>query len=87
MANPITNAHLKMLLPALFLALTLLTANPVSAQTYTVIHNFTGGPGGQAPYAGVAVDHAGNIYGAPPSQAEKGVAAVISGQVAASSLS
>ncbi len=48
---------------ALLFALTVLTANPLSAQTYTVIHNFTGGPAGQTPYAGVVVDHAGNLYG------------------------
>ena len=63
MPNPITNAHLRMLLPALFLALTLLTTNPAAAQTYTVIHNFTGGAGGQSPYAGMVVDRAGNLYG------------------------
>lgn len=32
------------------------------AQTYSVIHNFTGGPGGAVPYAGVVVD-SGNLYG------------------------
>ncbi len=52
-----------MLLAPLVFALAILTINPASAQTYTVIHNFTGGPGGATPYAGVVIDHAGNLYG------------------------
>ena len=34
-----------------------------AAQTYTVIHNFTGGPDGAAPMAGLTMDRAGNLYG------------------------
>lgn len=34
------------------------------AQTYTVIHNFTGGADGATPMAGLTVDQAGNLYGA-----------------------
>jgi len=30
---------------------------------YSVLHNFTGGPDGGAPYAGVIRDPAGNLYG------------------------
>ena len=33
------------------------------AQTYTVLHNFTGGQDGANPYAGVTIDRAGNLYG------------------------
>ena len=33
------------------------------AQTYSVIHNFTGGQDGAAPRAGVTLDQAGNLYG------------------------
>lgn len=33
------------------------------AQTYSVIHNFTGGAGGAAPLAGLVIDQAGNLYG------------------------
>jgi uncharacterized repeat protein (TIGR03803 family) len=33
------------------------------AQTYTVIHNFTGGLDGANPYAGLTMDAAGNFYG------------------------
>ena len=44
-------------------ALAILIAGPVSAQNYSVIHNFTGGSGGAAPLAGLVIDHAGNLYG------------------------
>ena len=33
------------------------------AQTYTVLHNFTGGRDGGDPYAGLTMDRAGNLYG------------------------
>ena len=33
------------------------------AQTYTVIHKFTGGSDGASPYAGLTMDAAGNFYG------------------------
>lgn len=35
----------------------------VAAQTYSVIHNFTGGWDGGRPEAGVTIDSAGNLYG------------------------
>ena len=34
-----------------------------SAQTYTVIHRFTGVPDGSSPYQGVLTDSKGNLYG------------------------
>jgi len=34
------------------------------AQTYEVIHNFTGGADGEQPLAGLSIDAAGNLYGA-----------------------
>jgi len=43
-------------------ALTLL-ATALEAQTFTVLHNFTGGPDGAYPYAGLTIDAAGNLYG------------------------
>ncbi len=46
----------------LFLFITL-TAQPAQAQTYQVIHNFTGGPDGGDPIAGLTMDAAGNLYG------------------------
>lgn len=33
------------------------------AQTFTVLHTFTGGADGGAPYAGLAIDRSGNLYG------------------------
>jgi uncharacterized repeat protein (TIGR03803 family) len=33
------------------------------AQTYTVLHNFSGGGDGREPYAGLSMDRAGNFYG------------------------
>src|SRR5579864_6769770 len=46
-----------------FLLLAALFAHAVQAQTYTVIHNFTGGGDGSTPMAGLTMDHGGNLYG------------------------
>ncbi len=43
--------------------LALLFAEVPSAQTYSVIHNFTNTPDGFLPFAGPTMDHAGNLYG------------------------
>jgi uncharacterized repeat protein (TIGR03803 family) len=40
-----------------------LIATPAQAQTYTVIHSFTGGADGSSPQAGLTIDAAGNLYG------------------------
>ncbi|MGO9518641.1 MAG: choice-of-anchor tandem repeat GloVer-containing protein [Candidatus Korobacteraceae bacterium] len=55
-----TTLALAMAIP---LALGLLFAQSAQAQSLTVIHNFTGGPDGSQPGAGVTLDAAGNIYG------------------------
>jgi len=51
----------------LFFALALTTALTLTlsaqAQTYNVVHNFTGGSDGANPIAGVTLDAAGNLYG------------------------
>jgi uncharacterized repeat protein (TIGR03803 family) len=44
------------------LALLLLTL-PAQAQSYQVIHTFTGGNDGASPYSGLTMDSAGNFYG------------------------
>lgn len=41
----------------------LLLAQPAQAQTFTVLHTFTGGQDGQDPIAGLTIDKAGNFYG------------------------
>jgi len=45
------------------LVLLLIAASTVQAQTYTVLHAFTGGLDGGIPYAGLVMDRAGNLYG------------------------
>lgn len=46
------------------LALLFLAAVNVSqAQTFTTLHNFTGGADGDSPFAGLSMDRAGNLYG------------------------
>ena len=44
-------------------ALTALPLLPSQAQTFTVLHSFTGGADGYSPLAGLTLDHAGNLYG------------------------
>jgi uncharacterized repeat protein (TIGR03803 family) len=36
---------------------------PAQAQTFTVIHNFTGGLDGKTPHTGLTIDRSGNLYG------------------------
>ncbi len=36
------------------------------AQTFTVLHEFTGGADGSNPYSGLTMDRAGNLYGVAP---------------------
>src|SRR5580693_4534295 len=40
-----------------------LTLAAVQAQTFTVLHTFSGGADGANPFAGLTMDHAGNLYG------------------------
>jgi uncharacterized repeat protein (TIGR03803 family) len=45
------------------IAVAVLTSQPTQAQTFSVLHNFTGADDGSQPYAGVTMDGAGNLYG------------------------
>ncbi len=56
----------------LLLTLTYSATQPAEAQTFTVLHNFTGGEDGQWPYAGVTLDRAGNLYGTASHGADGG---------------
>ena len=44
-------------------ALTVVLTQSAQAQTFKVIHTFTGGADGRGPYAGLTADAAGNFYG------------------------
>jgi uncharacterized repeat protein (TIGR03803 family) len=49
---------------AIILTLTAIATESAHAQSYSVIHNFTGGQDGATPMAGLTIDNAGNLYGA-----------------------
>ena len=51
------------LLVALTIMMLLAVTQQAGAQTYNVVHNFTGGSDGANPIAGVTLDRSGNIYG------------------------
>ncbi len=44
-------------------ALAMIAVQPSQAQTFTVLHNFSGGSAGASPNAGLTVDAAGSLYG------------------------
>ena len=48
---------------ALSLALTVVATRPAQAQTFTVLHTFTGGQDGASPDSGLTLDRAGHLYG------------------------
>jgi uncharacterized repeat protein (TIGR03803 family) len=57
------NSVLRTSLCVALLATAFALALPAQAQTFAVLHNFTGGGDGANPYAGVTADRAGNLYG------------------------
>ena len=52
--------------PILLCVLAMIATQATQAQTFKVIHNFTGGADGAAPWAGLTMDQAGNFYGTSP---------------------
>lgn len=63
--TPISRNSLRRTSFALMLlcALTIVALPAAPAQTFSVIHTFSGGQDGAAPYAGLTTDKAGNFYG------------------------
>ena len=64
---PTSAFHLKSSVGAVALALLcalILAELPAQAQTFSVLHSFTGGGDGGYPYFGFTKDRAGNFYGA-----------------------
>ena len=55
--------NVRMTLSAIAGTMLLLLAAQVQAQTLTVLHNLSGGAGGDTPLAGVTLDQQGRIYG------------------------
>ena len=60
----------------LLCALTSVALPPAPAQTFSVIHNFSGGQDGATPSAGLTMDKAGNFYGTTFSGGSKALGAV-----------
>ncbi len=58
----VTTLTLLLLLAFVFLFV-LIVRQPAQGQTYRVIYNFTGGPDGGVPLAGLTVGNAKNFYG------------------------
>jgi len=63
-----------LILAFMVLALTLVFAQPASAQTESVLYSFVTGDGAQTPYGSLITDSAGNLYGAAGSDTYDGVA-------------
>lgn len=61
--KPAVPTTLRALTLVVFSALLLLAARPASAQTETVVYNFTGARDGGSPLSGLTPDTAGNLYG------------------------
>jgi uncharacterized repeat protein (TIGR03803 family) len=61
---------------AFLLGLKVVSAATAQAQTFSVIHNFTGGSDGADPLAGFTIDVAGNLYGTASSGGTSGAGVV-----------
>jgi uncharacterized repeat protein (TIGR03803 family) len=63
----LSSARLRTTVPTVLLLLVAASANRVQAQTFTVLHKFSGFPiDGKNPLAGVIIDGDGNLYGTTP---------------------
>jgi len=62
-SRTISRAATAALAMATVFSLTVVLTQPAQAQTFKVIHNFTGGQDGGFPMAGLTMDQAGNLYG------------------------
>jgi len=51
------------LVPLFILVATIVALPTTQAQTFSVLHNFTGGADGRSPLVGLTIDAAGNLYG------------------------
>src|SRR5579863_561468 len=56
-------ATLFVLSAALVIVLSAALSQSTQAQTYQVLHTFTGGLDGQVPFSGLTLDRGGNLYG------------------------
>ena len=63
LASPYAARHHSWMVAPLVVALICLMAPASSAQTFTVLHTFTGSSDGAYPYAGLMLDASGNLYG------------------------
>ena len=71
-SRTIAHAATAALAIATVFALTVVLTPSALAQTYTVLHTFTGGADGAGPYAGLTMDRAGNLYGTTESGGKEG---------------
>jgi uncharacterized repeat protein (TIGR03803 family) len=53
----------KLFSASILVAVTIFSSFTLCAQTYTILHSFTGASDGGTPYAGVTRDNGGNLYG------------------------
>ena len=80
LSNGIRKVNVAVTASALAAAFVLMcAATPASAQTFSVIHSFTGEEDGGNPNFGLAVDRAGRVYGTANSGGARGACTSSSG--------